>query len=314
VENYDNVGSGPGLSLYSCKDKLQCPFIFTSSDTITEENYFFDSITNNWAGYSILDKTDKRKDYTLIKGKTKVKEFYWGDGEKIFIGMAGIYDYQKFWEGFEKNKQLIKNETQVFNGFNNIKNISLKLFSWFDTGDVDSYVKTKNTYNNDIVANKENETIFIDEKKVIKYFSNQDKVNQRLDRINFLNDTTPKPIKINENMYSYDFINGNVLSNIFDETLLQKLLPYWYNNLSKNRYQKTQEFLNNCKFIYHDKTIERCTYFSSSELYSSNTFWGYEIVVLVLWTRTWMLSFSIFADCLFFQPLQRKETGQESIL
>lgn len=266
VKNYDGYGSGPGLSLYSCKEKLQCPFIFTSSDTMTDENYFFDSVEYNWVGYSNVDENIKRKDYTLINGDIKLNHFYWGDGEKTFIGIAGIYDYNDFWMGFEKSDKLMKNETQVFNGFDNIKNIFLKSFIWNDTGDVDSYMKTKIKFNHDIVANKENETIFIDEGKVIKYFSDKNKINQRLNRIKFLNNTTPTPIKINENMYSYDFINGKILSEIFDENILLKLLPFWYNNLSKKTYEKTIDFKNNCKDIYLKKTYNRCDFFSLTDL------------------------------------------------
>ena len=38
VDNYDGKGSGPGYSLLSCKDELQVPFIFTSVDTLVDED------------------------------------------------------------------------------------------------------------------------------------------------------------------------------------------------------------------------------------------------------------------------------------
>ena len=93
VENFDGPGSGPGMSLFSCREQLNCPFVFTSSDTITEENYNYTEIKNNWVGYSIMDeKNIMRSDYSLIDGETHLNKFYWGMGDKIFIGIAGIHD------------------------------------------------------------------------------------------------------------------------------------------------------------------------------------------------------------------------------
>src|SRR6476661_3658064 len=38
IDPYMGPGSGPGFSLYSCRRHLQCPFIFTSADTIVLED------------------------------------------------------------------------------------------------------------------------------------------------------------------------------------------------------------------------------------------------------------------------------------
>ena len=50
VENFDGEGSGPGLSLISCMENLQEPFLFFACDGL-----FFDEINNfdhNWIGIS----------------------------------------------------------------------------------------------------------------------------------------------------------------------------------------------------------------------------------------------------------------------
>jgi hypothetical protein len=266
VENFEGPGSGPGLSLFSCSKELQCPFIFTSSDTLTEESYNYSELKYNWVGYDFLDEKVKRTDYTLIDGDEILNKFYWGEGNKAFIGIAGIYDYKNFWEGFVKDKSLMKQETQVFNGFNNIHEIHLKPFTWYDTGDPASYDRTKTRFHHEIVANKVDEALFVDEGKVIKYFSDSEKIKQRILRVTYLNGTCPDVTQIDENMYSYDYVDGRVLSKIYDENILNKLLPYWYNKLASNKFDKTIHFLNNCKYIYHDKTFDRCKKFSMDDI------------------------------------------------
>ena len=46
IDNYDEVGSGPGYSLLCCKDELQVPFIFTSVDTIVKEDIIIGGIAH----------------------------------------------------------------------------------------------------------------------------------------------------------------------------------------------------------------------------------------------------------------------------
>ena len=38
VDNFDGVGSGPGYSLLCCKSELQEPFVFTSVDTLVDDD------------------------------------------------------------------------------------------------------------------------------------------------------------------------------------------------------------------------------------------------------------------------------------
>lgn len=266
VENFDGPGSGPGLSLFSCRHELQCPFIYIPADTLTEESYNYADVKYNWVGYDFLDEKVKRTDYTLIEGDEIVRKFYWGEGNQAFIGMAGIYDYKDFWDGFVKDKTLMKQETQVFNGFNNLSEIRLKPFTWYDTGDPVSYARTKNRFHREIVATKIDEALFVDEGKVIKYFSNPEKVKQRLLRVSYLNGTCPDVTQIDENMYSYEFVEGKILSKIYDEEILRKLIPFWYDQLAMNKFDKNLPFLENCKYIYHDKTYDRCKAFSMDDI------------------------------------------------
>ena len=48
VKKYFGYGSGPGFSLLLCENKLQCPFIITSADTVVLERV--SKPDRNWLG------------------------------------------------------------------------------------------------------------------------------------------------------------------------------------------------------------------------------------------------------------------------
>jgi dTDP-glucose pyrophosphorylase len=269
VENYENTGSGPGLSLYLCKDHLQCPFVFTSADTMTDENYYFHSVTQNWVGADTVSKTSSSS-YCLIDGDQKFNKFYFGSGTNAFIGIAGIFDYELFWNSLSA-KNLINGEHQVLNGFNDLKEMSINWFNWYDTGNPDAYMKARNHYNKEIVALKNNEALYIENNKVIKYFSDPNIVTSRIKRTEHLNGTIPKVVKLNDYMYYYDYLDGTTLSSITDETILAKVIPFWFDNLGSKTMRpslrhKMSEFKRNCQLMYRDKTVDRCQYFADTDL------------------------------------------------
>lgn len=264
VDNYSGEGSGPGYSLLCCEKYLQSPFIFTSVDTIVEEDFGLTDLKNNWVGVSDVNKNESSI-YCLIEGDKYLDKFYYGYGDKAFNGIAGIFEYEKFWKDL-KIKSLVKNEYQVLNGFNNLYKIELKYFNWHDTGNDKAYNNTRNKYCNDIVALKNDESIFIENGYVIKYFYDTKIINQRIDRLKYLNNTTPNVKKLNDNMYYYELIDGETLSIINDDLILKKLIPHWYENIGSIKFEKNDDFLSNCKIMYHDKTYDRCEYFENKEI------------------------------------------------
>jgi len=264
IDNYDGTGSGPGLSLLKCEKHLQSPFIFTSVDTIVEESFGLEDVKCNWVGWSDIKKTESSS-YCLIDGETHVIKFYYGYGDKAFIGMAGVYDYEDFWNGL-REKSLMKNEHQVFNGLNALNEIELKYFNWYDTGNDKAYNNIRNKFCNEIVALKNDEAIFIDNDKVIKYFYDEKIVDQRIERLKYLNGSSPIVKKLNNNMYYYDIIHGNTLSLVHDDAILKNIILYWYDKLGSVRYEKSESFLINCKKMYKEKTYERCKFFEDKNI------------------------------------------------
>ena len=264
IENFDGPGSGPGLSLLKCKEHLQTPFIFTSADTIVKESFVFNTLEENWLGVSHVDMEDSLK-YCLVKGSKYLDKLYYGTGNRAYVGMAGIYDYKDYWKSLEDHK-IIKDEYQVVHGFDGLNKIRLIDFTWFDTGNNESYENTRKHFGNEVVAVKNKESIFIDEGKVIKYFTDSSKNNRRIERTKYLNGYCPKVTKLNDNMYSYDHVSGKLLSNILDDNILKDILNFYKNKFATEKFKKTDQFINNCKEIYYNKTYDRIKSFANNSL------------------------------------------------
>ena len=263
VDNYEGVGSGPGYSLLCCKEKLQEPFVFTSVDTLVTDDIDIMSVGENWLGVSSVEN-DSSLQYCLVEGSKYLDRLYYGAGDTAYIGMAGIQDYKSFWDSLERHK-IIKDEYQVVHGFDGLEHMRLINFTWYDTGNNESYLDTKKVFSNDIVANKSDEALFIDNGKVVKYFDDEQKVSKRIKRASYLNGNCPTIQSVNTNMYAYDFIDGNLLSNIHDESLMLDFLNYCKNNLWLHT-EKDNNFLNNCKQMYEIKTKSRIESLSGSDI------------------------------------------------
>ena len=278
VDNYDGVGAGPGYSLLCCKEKLKEAFVFTSVDTLVESDFDFMSIDENWLGVSSVD-VNESINYCLVEGSKYLDKLYYGSGDTAYIGMAGVYDYEDFWDSLEKHK-IIKDEYQVIHGFDGLTHMKLLNFIWYDTGNNESYAETKKVFCNDVVANKSDEAIFIDKGKVIKYFDNSDKVKLRVERTKYLNGNCPEISIIHDNMYAYDYVEGEMLSNISDEKLMRKFLDgcqekLWHTTLLDDT------FIENCEEMYEKKTKERVLKLSDTKLDRISIINGVEVKPII---------------------------------
>ena len=268
VDNFDGAGSGPGYSLLCCKDELQEPFVFTSVDTLVADDVDIMSIEENWLGVSSVDKNDSLQ-YCLVDGSKYLDRLYYGSGDTAYIGMAGIYDYESFWNSLENHK-IVKDEYQVIHGFDGLERIKLIDFTWYDTGNNKSYHETKKVFCNDVVANKSDEAIFIDKGKVVKYFNDSEKAKLRVERTKYLNGNCPDITVINDNMYTYDYVDGEMLSNISDESLMRKFLDdcksKLWDEVEDYPYIVNDKFLDDCEEMYEIKTRERVLKLYGTEL------------------------------------------------
>ena len=184
IKNFDGKGSGPGLSLLSCRKYLNEQFIFLPCDCI-----FSDKLENlpteNWIGVSkvMMNESDqycnvaiKNKKVVDIRDKIKSSKDYYA-----FTGLLFVKNYKEFWNGLKKDI-IVKKEHQVSNGLVKLMNGSglyTKKIKWNDIGDLKKYREIQKRFDSKSIA-KTNEFIYFVNNKVIKFFSDEKIVEKRV--------------------------------------------------------------------------------------------------------------------------------------
>ena len=282
ITPYEGPDSGLGLTLLQSKDKLQCPFIFWSCDTIIKESLTIQH--TNWMGYA--DSTGDNRQYRMLNvfgdgqprmggyREWKIKEICSknASGEFPYIGLAGIYDYEIFWKRMEEGKEVGSIEIGEVFGLKYLLDspIYAKKFTWFDTGNPDSLKRTREEiklWSDNITANilpKDDEAIWFvnidsSQKTVVKFSTSQDFIINRGLRADDLVGYVPKITQSYDNIYTYDMQPGEVLSNQLNsknfQLLLDHLKDFWQ---PKPLIDFTAvEFNHACKIFYKDKTDKR---------------------------------------------------------
>ena len=266
IENFEGKGSGLGLTVNSCREHLQCPFIFVSNDTIFEEQLYFDEIPYNWLGYSpIKAGSDYRslsldKDGNVLALNDKIED----SKDYSYIGICGIKDYKEFWKYMKEKDSLSMGESygikKMLNddwcSFNSFK------FTWYDTGNEKALSTAKQKLKSEHQPNileKDNEAIWFANNKTIKFSTSEKFISDRVERTKYLGDYIPKVIDSSDNFYTYDFLKGEVMSKKVTGKRFEYLLS-WLDGFWKPvtlTQKEGIEFQRVCERFYNAKTFER---------------------------------------------------------
>lgn len=264
VDKYIGPGAGPGYSLLKCKDSLKCPFIFFAADTLVLEDV--PPPNQNWFGISPVKETEhyctvKIKNNLICQLDDKVKN----NNQFAFIGLAGVKDYDVFFEALEKNKEIVSGEIQVSNGFRKL--VEHKLvpigFTWFDTGNEKNYIETNRNFSGDQKFNfsKGEELLYFINGKVIKFFADQSIAQNRCIRAKeALNGLCPPIEGQRGNFYSYKKVDGQTLYNVLNTKTVKDFLQWAKTNLWRRidlPKDKEREFQEACRKFYYEKTMKR---------------------------------------------------------
>lgn len=264
IDNYYGKGSGPGYSLYKCRNKLKCPFIFTTVDTIVLEDIPKPNV--DWVGVAPVKDT---KDYCTFKTNgslvTRIDDKTTNDNRLAFIGIAGIKNYLKFFKSLEQDQNILDGEVQVSSGLKGLinKNLNLEFFTWYDTGNDKNYKITKESFEQKpFDFSKPNEYFYSFNNKIIKLYSDSKKVNFLAKRAIKIKNIIPSNFKSTKNILSYEKFQGEVVYKTLSPAITRNLLFFLEKNLwdFKKRIPP-KNFLEICKNFYKNKTLDRITLF-----------------------------------------------------
>lgn len=262
---YEGAGAGLGLTILSCKEYLQEPFIFCSCDTLVNEPIPMPD--HNWMGYDHRDNVEQYRtlhvsDQDAVEGISE-KGTNISPSAQPYIGLAGIYDWQLFWETMMSGGETAIVQGEAY-GMRALipQGIEAHKFTWFDTGvkvELEATQKRFEEPNAPNILEKENEAIWFLHNHVIKYSDNTRFISDRVQRAKILQGFVPKVIGHTTHMYCYDYTDGDVLSKCISQPVFDKLLAFsekfWVpRKLSE---EDMKRFRQNCQKFYHDKTYER---------------------------------------------------------
>lgn len=267
IENFDKAGSSLGLSMLLAKDYLQCPFIFHASDTLLTEAIIPVPSTNWIGGFKGKDSTQYTSfdcvDRKIIKIHSKGMDQF----DYLHIGVLGISSYKQFWEALEKlycqdkqnphlNDLLVVGE-MIKQG---IEFNVVEFKNWSDVGSVKGLLAARSLESNQLESlDKFDESIFLINNHVIKYFSNKEICTNRVKRASILSPYVPKINAFSDNYYRYAFVEGSILSNCLNPTVFKDLLTWAENSFwSVNDVPISDtNFKSICKEFYLEKTVKR---------------------------------------------------------
>ena len=278
IDLYQGDGSGLGYTIMKCQDKLQCPFIFTSNDTIVLEN--IKPPIHNWMGQA--DTDDNSQYRTIVSKNSHVIEICpkGSKSGKAYIGLAGIFNYKEFWDAMNDGVNQGSIEIGESFGLRSLIDFGIEPidFTWFDTGNIEQLEKTREYFAKNIDANileKEEEAIWFVDTRVIKFSIDKNFIQDRVHRAKSLGNFIPKIENSTENMYAYKKVNGDVFSK--DPTISTfKYFLDWMDGFWIKKDLNLQEqvkFKSICMDFYKEKTYKRVKqYFTNFEQIDSEEF------------------------------------------
>ena len=259
VDVFEGKNTGPSYSINKCKEYLQRPFYWVTCDIIITEE--LPKIDDNWIGVCPTSITELYStvnvdgdDVTALKNKDKN-----GYGHAV-IGLAGVYDYETFWNQLDVESGEIVSAYYDMDKFSSMK---AKQFNWYDLGTIDNYLRAKKIFETSesySIPKVNGEFLYKVNDKFIKVSSDEDFIKGRIERSAELSGLVPKINFSGKNLYSYKWQDGKTLYDCNDIDIWNKFLNF----CNKDLWEETDvddNFLDVCDEFYYNKSMSRLQLF-----------------------------------------------------
>ena len=268
VENYKDEGSSLLHSMLCAKDYLQRPFIFHACDSIIIDEDI-PPPDQSWLGGFKKTNTSHYRTYNVENSIiTKLNEKGECHYDFDYIGLCGIFNYQNFWQNAEDiynanpaNSSL--SDCHVIQTMLNAGSFKSKEFkSWLDIGNMASLQQARNTIPDKFeILDKLDESIFLFDDFVIKFFHDSKIAKNRVERAKYLTPYVPKILGSGENFYKYEYVKGDLFSKSINEEKFYSFLNWSKGTLWSKI--NIPDFKNLCNEFYIEKTKNRINKFIS---------------------------------------------------
>ena len=259
VDNFEGEGTGPAYSINQCKEYLQRPFIWITSDIVISDE--LPLLSENWLGLYPTDtpelySTAKFENETIIDFKNKDKNGY----QHAFIGAAGVYEYDVFWDNLDVSSGEI---VSAYYTIDKYLYVAGKILRWYDTGRIDNYLRAKGLFEKSkqySIPKVNGEFLYKVDDVFLKMSSDKYFIKNRIDRADNLNDLVPSLVYKGETLYSYKWVDGSTLYNCNDIDVWTEFLNFMKDKMWK---PVSVDIKKDCLKFYKDKTRDRLDKFLS---------------------------------------------------
>jgi hypothetical protein len=266
VDNFDGPGSGPGYSLLCCKASLQRPFYFVSCDTLWDNEVDW-SMGGNWFGVAPIERAVSAAycNLKVVEGRVtdlKDKQVVPDGSYQAFVGLCRIEDHASFWRALESTDQ-VAGEHQISNGVRALVTgcvTHAQQIDWTDVGDAAKYKAAVARYE-DYDFSKQDEALYIVNRKVIKFFSDESITRRRVEKAALNSRVFPKITYHRRQFYAYDFQPGETLYASGTPDVFAAFLDWLRGNLWQRKNVAAELMRETCLKFYRDKTLERVAMF-----------------------------------------------------
>jgi len=275
VDKFTGEGSSLTHTLKHARDLLQTNFIFCANDTLCSLPSEVHNVSDNWMAFYKKRTGDlyQPRNYRTIEinNQSEVTNIYPKDygNDNIYVGMAYIHDYRNFWFALEKSEYLIGEVT----GLSALKKVNaIEVTQWHDFGMISSLNRAKSDFKQSeiTVLEKENEAIWFVDNLVVKQHVDAKFISDRIKRLDYLpRNFVPNIKDIKVHSFSYNLIQGKVITDILDERMLVRLLDQMHSKMWTRKVldkEKIYSLKTKAISFYKEKTINRVQqYFTQNE-------------------------------------------------
>jgi GTP:adenosylcobinamide-phosphate guanylyltransferase len=279
VERFEGPGSGLGHTVLKARDHLQVPFVFCSCDTLLDEPP--PPPTFDWVATSAALSLDAYRTCLPRDGHVRriVEKGQHQAGSLAYVGVAGVCDVPRFWEGvFAAGSDCpLEGEVAGLNALAKRRPLRVIDLGWHDVGNPAALESAERRFVPEVKANilpKSGEDIWFLNGRVVKFSSDTRFIANRVERSVLLHGFVPRIARASSHFYTYQVVEGAVYSSRATEDsflrLLDRLKQMWFGGDRPRA--ASDEFVRNCELFYRNKTLDRLRSFFDDEQNPPDTF------------------------------------------
>jgi choline kinase len=256
IPDYSEGNTGPATTIRHCEQHIRGGFLWLACDTVFDFNYAT-RMDHNWIGVYPVDSAISQDYCWVRRDGGDIVDVYNKEASPTavdaFIGLMYCKDDEYL------DNLIARNAKENPEGFIGMDLKAHTVRNWLDFGTYEKWQElSKDLPENSFV--KPDELFYHDNGKVIKYFTKESHVYNRLVRANANPNCVPENIKAVGNFLIHDWAPGDIMYNQLSPLLFKDMLN-WCESKVWIKAEDSPINYQTCQKFYKDKTLERLNQF-----------------------------------------------------